>query len=45
MSPRSGEQPADTNVEPVASDVQYVLVGSLVGAILLLIVYAIYAAH
>jgi hypothetical protein len=48
MSHPSGPTPADRKVEQApAGEVQYLLVGSLVGAILLMITYAIfaYAAH
>jgi hypothetical protein len=47
MSHPTGQQPTDRHIEPPAGEVQYLLVGSLVVAILLMIVYAIfaYAAH
>jgi hypothetical protein len=41
MSHPTGQQPTDS--EPASGEVQYLLVGSLVGTILLLIVYAIFA--
>jgi hypothetical protein len=41
MSQPTGQPPS--NIEPASGEVQYLLVGSLVGAILLMIVYAIFA--
>ena len=45
MSTRSGDQPADRKSDHGTGEVQYLLVGSLVGAILLMILYAIWAAN
>jgi len=45
MKRLSGERPDKSKVEAATGEVQSFLVGSLVAAILLLILYSIYAAH
>jgi len=43
MPERYKQEPAAKNGEPVHAEVQYILVGSIIGAILLLIVVSIVA--
>jgi hypothetical protein len=45
MANSSGEGPAKRKPEPLAGEVQYILVGSLIGAILLLIMLAVVTSH
>ena len=45
MANSSGEGPLKGAPEPIAGEVQYILVGSLIGAILLLIVLAVFTSH
>lgn len=45
MANSSGGGPVERNPDPLAGEVQYVLVASLIGAILLLIVLAVVSLH